>query len=249
MPWRRVRLPVLSRPMLEREDALRSEELEIQSYEFSEAQKEWDEDIPKPKLLIMNIYTKLLELQKKEIVVVKVGDNPHFKSNYATLNEVLGKIKKPLNDMGILILQAPEKDGLRTTLLDTESNTKVECFMPYVEATTAQKLGSNNTYCRRYSLVTLLGLEDEDDDGNEASGLGQAKTPLNAPSAIFKPGKSPNASEKQKKFIKDLLEEQGKPLPEQIWFDTLNITTAKAAIDKLLKEQGVFKNDLPTVKQ
>jgi hypothetical protein len=33
-----------------------------------------------------------------------------------------------------------------------------------------QKIGSNLTYYRRYALVTMLGLEDEDDDGNVASG-------------------------------------------------------------------------------
>jgi len=119
------------------------------------------------------IYKKLLEFQKKGIVVSKDGKNPHFKSSYATLNEVLDKVKKPLNDLDILILQQPEATGLRTTLLDISDDTKVECFMPYTaETTTAQKLGSNNTYNRRYSLVTLLGLEDTDDDGNIASGKG-----------------------------------------------------------------------------
>jgi len=116
------------------------------------------------------IYKKLLELQKKNITVIKDGKNPHFKSSYATLNEVMEKVKAPLNEMNILILQAPEKEGLRTSLIDLDDDTKVECFMPYTaETTTAQKLGSNNTYNRRYSLVTLLGLEDEDDDGNVAS--------------------------------------------------------------------------------
>ena len=109
--------------------------------------------------------------QKENITVIKDGENPHFKSSYATLNEVLSKVKEPLNKLGILILQAPEATGLRTILLDTEDDSKVECFMPYVETTTAQKLGSCNTYNRRYSLVTLLGLEDEDDDGNVASAL------------------------------------------------------------------------------
>ena len=115
------------------------------------------------------ITTKLLAFQKENITVTKDGENPHFKSSYATLNEVLSKVKEPLNKLGILILQAPEATGLRTTLLDTEDDSKVECFMSYVETTTAQKLGSCNTYNRRYSLVTLLGLEDEDDDGNVAS--------------------------------------------------------------------------------
>lgn len=115
------------------------------------------------------ITKKLLEFQKENITVTKDGENPHFKSSYATLNEVLSKVKEPLNKMGILILQSPSMGGLTTTLIDTEDDTKVECFMPYVETTTAQKLGSCNTYNRRYSLVTLLGLEDEDDDGNVAS--------------------------------------------------------------------------------
>lgn len=116
------------------------------------------------------ITTKLLDFQKQNIAVTKVGENPHFKSSYATINEVLAKIKKPLNDMGILIMQLPEKDGLKTILRDTEDQSEIYCFMPYVEVTSAQKLGSNNTYNRRYSLVTMLGLEDEDDDGNVASG-------------------------------------------------------------------------------
>lgn len=116
------------------------------------------------------IHKKLLEFQKLNIVISKDGENPHFKSSYPTLNEVLAKVKKPLNDMGVLILQLPESLGLGTKLWDTEDDSFVECFMPYADITTAQKLGGCNTYNRRYSLITILGLEDEDDDGNVASG-------------------------------------------------------------------------------
>ena len=115
------------------------------------------------------IYEKLLRFQKLNIAVEKDGDNPYFKSSYVTLNEVLAKIKKPLNDLGIVIIQRPQATGLETILHDIEDDTMITGFMPYVEATTAQKLGSNNTYNRRYSLVTMLGLEDIDDDGNVAS--------------------------------------------------------------------------------
>lgn len=115
------------------------------------------------------IHAKLLTFQKLGITLKKDGVNPHFNSAYVTLNEVLDKVKDPLNKLGILILQNPEATGLRTTLLDTEDDTKIESFMPYVETSTAQKLGSNNTYVRRYALVTMLGLEDADDDGNLAS--------------------------------------------------------------------------------
>ncbi len=135
----------------------------------------------------MAIYTKLLEFQKLGITLKKDGTNPHFSSSYVTLNEVLDKVKKPLNDMGIVIIQRGECEwsdgeqvsGLVTELVDTEDETRVRAFMPYVGATDSQKLGSANTYLRRYSLITLLGLEDEDLDGEDAinniTGVGDAK--------------------------------------------------------------------------
>lgn len=128
----------------------------------------------------MSIYKKLLEFQKQNIAVVKDGSNPHFKSKYPTLNEVLDKVKKPLNDLGIVIIQAPAHTGLSTILVDTETGEKVESFMSYVGADNAQKLLACNTYFRRGSLVALLGLEDEDDDGNTASA---PKTPTKTATA------------------------------------------------------------------
>lgn len=114
------------------------------------------------------IYTKLLAFQKLGISVVRNSTNPHFKSNYANLNEVLDKVKKPLNDMGIVILFTPQAEGLGTTLHDTESGTEITSFMRYVGNDNAQKTLACNTYFRRGSLVSLLGLEDEDNDGNDA---------------------------------------------------------------------------------
>jgi len=116
-----------------------------------------------------NIYHKLLEFQKLGISVKKDGKNPHFKSNYSTLNEVLDKVKKPLNDFGILIIFSPEENGLTTTLRHVESETEIKSFIKYINADTPQKVLSCNTYFRRGSLVSLLGLEDEDDDGNLSS--------------------------------------------------------------------------------
>lgn len=124
------------------------------------------------------IHTKLLEIQKLNITPTKDGTNPHFGNSYVTLNEVLGKLKKPLNDAGIVIIQRPTTvegtygeavAGLSTELIDTEDNTEVTAFIPYTNVTDAQKLGSCITYFRRYSLMALLGLEDDDDDGEKAS--------------------------------------------------------------------------------
>lgn len=115
------------------------------------------------------IYKKLLEFQKQGITIKKGNRNPHFKNTYANLNEVLEKVTKPLNELGVVIIQTPEKDGLRTILLDTEDDTQVEGLLPFVDLKNPQAVGSNLTYYRRYSLVTMLGLEDEDDDGNKTS--------------------------------------------------------------------------------
>ena len=41
------------------------------------------------------IHSKLLDFQKLNISIVKDGTNPHFKSKYATLNQVQDKAKKP----------------------------------------------------------------------------------------------------------------------------------------------------------
>lgn len=121
-----------------------------------------------------NIYTKLLEFQKLGITIIKDGKNSFFKkdgkdSKYCTLNEVLDKVKKPLNDMGVLIVFQPENEGLKTTLYDTESQTEVSSYMKYVDCSNAQKMLACNTYYRRGSIVSLLGLEEDDDDGNKAS--------------------------------------------------------------------------------
>lgn len=116
----------------------------------------------------MAIYKKLLEFQKLGISIVKSNVNPHFKNKFADMNEVLGKVTKPLNDLGVVIIQIPTLEGLKTVLYDTESDTSVEGVLEFVQKTDAQKLGSNITYNRRYSLVTLLGLEDEDDDAEKA---------------------------------------------------------------------------------
>lgn len=151
----------------------------------------------------MAIHAKLLEFQKKNITPAKVGNNPHYNSAYVPLNEVLEKVKKPLNDMGIIIIQKPDhlvvainingtisdkQFGLTTQLIDTEDESKVECFVPYVATTDMQKLGGAITYARRYGLMALLALEDSDDDGEIASAKpkSRAKTPIDAEGEPFK---------------------------------------------------------------
>jgi len=116
------------------------------------------------------IYKKLLEFQKLGITIKKGSVNPHFKNRFADMNEVLDKVTAPLNKLGVVVVQVPQIDGLHTILMDTEDETSVEGVLEFVQKSDAQKVGSNITYNRRYSLVTMLGLEDEDDDAESAIG-------------------------------------------------------------------------------
>lgn len=145
----------------------------------------------------MAIHKKLLDFQKLGITVEKDADNPFFKSRYTSLNEVLDKVKKPLNDMGVVIIQRPGTEyyihdsddmkrssllnGLYTVLHDTEDDTEIESFVPFIGATDMQKLGGAISYARRYALIAMLGLEDEDKDGenvvSRAKGVDKQEKP------------------------------------------------------------------------
>lgn len=112
---------------------------------------------------------KLLEFQKKIGAIKKDGKNPHFKSSYATLPQILSEVKPILNELGITLLQ-PIKDGYVFTILllgDADCIHSSSIKLP--EGLTPQQLGSAITYFRRYTLASLLALEIEDDDGNAAS--------------------------------------------------------------------------------
>ena len=120
------------------------------------------------------IVTALLAFQKLGIVVTKDGVNPAFHSAYMQLDDVLEAVQGPLAKLGVVILQLPGEHGLLTRLVSVEDNSSVESFIPYTDTTTAQKLGGCITYARRYSLVTMLGIGDSDDDGETASQTSQA---------------------------------------------------------------------------
>lgn len=115
------------------------------------------------------IYKKLLEIQQRGLSVTKNKTNPHYKNGYPDINEVLSKVLPVLSKKKISLVQSPTTEGLLTTLIDTEDDTKVESLIPWTNNTDPQKIGGAITYYRRYSLVSLLNLEAEDDDGNQAS--------------------------------------------------------------------------------
>ena len=125
----------------------------------------------------MSIYKKLLEFKATVGAVKKDGNNPFHKSKYATIESVLDTIEQPLKEKGLGFVQCPMETGLKTIVFSEDDTNTIESFIPYIGATDMQKLGSAITYARRYALVSMFGLEQEDDDGNLASNKTSQKAP------------------------------------------------------------------------
>lgn len=118
----------------------------------------------------------------------KDGKNPHFRSDYMTLDGILNTVKPILKDVGIVILQSIDDDSglIRcTTRLIHTSGEYLECdSIVHADKMTPQGYGSAITYARRYSITTALGIAEADDDGNAAEVASAPKKPANKPKPV-----------------------------------------------------------------
>ena len=116
----------------------------------------------------------LLAVQGAVSVVKRDATNPHYKSRYATLENVVAAVRPHCIEAGIIIMQAAgvPDNGLvpvETRIMHAESGQwlKSTIALPIVKAD-AQGVGSAVTYACRYSLMSLFCLPPSDDDGNAA---------------------------------------------------------------------------------
>jgi hypothetical protein len=107
--------------------------------------------------------------------VSKSGKNPHFKSSYATLADVLSEVRPKFAAEGIAIVQMPVNGegsniGVATRFAH-KSGQWIESVI-FVAPTKfdAQGVGSVQSYLRRYSLMAMAAVGGEDDDGEAAVG-------------------------------------------------------------------------------
>jgi len=111
----------------------------------------------------------------------RTAENPHFRSRYAPLDEVIRVARAALHKEGIAFSQNLDyQEGIVyvTTLFfyGDEVHRAGMIGMPCPQD--PQKLGALVTYLRRYALAAALGLaSEEDDDANAASGGAQAPAP------------------------------------------------------------------------
>lgn len=138
----------------------------------------------------VHLYAAIRAAQGKIETVRKNGENPHFHSKYATLDEIWENVRKPLNDAGLIVLcdvyTANGERLLTTRVIHAETGEEASCTFPIMAATNSpQAIGSAMTYARRYTLTALLEIvtgDGTDDDGEAAENHNHTQTAKN-PSA------------------------------------------------------------------
>lgn len=119
------------------------------------------------------LFAALAKAQAEIENASKNAANPHFRSRYADLAEVLNTVRPVLAKHGLSVMQSTAFDGVMVsveTVLAHASGGSVSSTASCVPAKTdAQGVGAATTYLRRYALAAIAGVAQEDDDGNSAA--------------------------------------------------------------------------------
>ena len=119
------------------------------------------------------LFAALAKAQAEIENASKNAANPHFRSRYADLAEVLNTVRPVLAKHGLSVMQSTAFDGVMVsveTVLAHASGGSVSSTASCVPAKTdAQGVGAATTYLRRYALAAISGVAQEDDDGNSAA--------------------------------------------------------------------------------
>lgn len=125
---------------------------------------------------------------------LKDSTNPFFKNKYADLASVWSAAKFPLSSNGLSVVQQFIYDGDKIILVSTLAHSSgqwMRSFLPIVPTENViknkqgeimgykkidvQNVGAGITYMRRYALAALIGITQDDDDGESAVGRGRSK--------------------------------------------------------------------------
>ena len=115
-------------------------------------------------------------LSKAQSLIENVSkDKQAYGYKYADLASCLQAVKKPLADNGLSISQLVTQDRdnkqVLVTLLIHESGQWLKSVfgienVVMKQCNSLQQIGAGITYARRYALSAIIGLTQEDDDGN-----------------------------------------------------------------------------------
>jgi len=190
------------------------------------------------------IATALAKAQTNMGKALKQANNPHFRSKYADLGNVMDACLPALNEAGIALIQPTGENEhgryVETTLIHGESGESLTCRVPLiVNKNDMQGYGSAVTYARRYGLMAMAGIAPEDDDGNAA-----AKALLKQEQRQQKPQEpDAEATQKAKEYLDaadslDDLKERWGRIPKPVAASAEVIAAKDAAKERLSKPTG-----------
>jgi len=102
-------------------------------------------------------------------------DAKSHNSKYASLAAVIEAIKDPLAENEFVLFHTMRAGGANTACMEivllhaSGEHISITIEVPIAKQNDPQAYGSAMTYGRRYSIMALLGLVTEDDDGQSAS--------------------------------------------------------------------------------
>jgi hypothetical protein len=168
------------------------------------------------------LFAALAKMQGEVENATKGSVNPHFKSRYADLAEVLNTVRPVMAANGLSVIQSPAFDGVRvgvTTTICHSSGGYVSGEISCVPAKhDGQGVGAATTYLRRYALAAFAGVAQEDDDGQSATTTQRVAYPKITPDGVA--------------FIKSELEELA--IDEAAFLKHYGVTTiAEITTDKV----------------
>jgi hypothetical protein len=156
--------------------------------------------------------------------------NPHFRSKYFGLAELLDIVKPTFAKYGLAIVQIPSTEDGRISIRVQIYHTSGHCFHfesvgIKSEGLNLPALGSAMSYLKRYQLATLCGVaaDLEDDDGSSVSKQQQsyASSVAKQQTAPAKPAAKPDAP----------------------WFDWLTTEAEQQAAQGILIRKGWLSPD------
>jgi len=195
------------------------------------------------------IATALAKAQANMGKALKQANNPHFRSKYADLGNVMDACLPALNEAGIALIQPTGEDEhgrfVETILIHGESGESLTCRVPLiVSKNDMQGYGSAVTYARRYGLMAMAGIAPEDDDGNAA-----AKAPPKQEQRQQKPQETgAEAIERAKEYLAeadslDDLKERWGRIPKPVQANADVIAAKDAAKERLSKP--IIDDEIP----
>lgn len=190
-------------------------------------------------------FSEFKELPKHLVALQAEVENPDKSSKghnykYADLDTILKTVKPIIAKHGFSIVQSGydegDKFGVETMLIHNSGEFIRGKFGSQISGGPikgCQAIGSQITYYRRYSLLSMLNIAPEDDDGAKAS-YGSAASNNNAGKVEYKEAM---ATDNQKKFLKNLL--GADKYNQELVFINQKMTKKQAMqwIDKLNKEK------------